>query len=238
MAAKVQTKLEKLTARVGIFCAESYFRGFQLDKLINEVLGVRSKAHNGFQWNEVILPLFDTCLCGGDYLEDVSEIGRDLRLAPGSHVPSSDTIGRAIKELATDNINYTAKSSGKSYAFNTNPKLNSLLLESAIRVGLLKRGQMVDVDFDSLNNDFMWKHLPCSYLKENTVFMILMAICKNFFTAMMRRLAGTFRGITPNGRLKRFIFHFVTVPGKWIRTARTWVLKLYTDRPYDKLVFT
>ena len=93
-------------------------------------------------------------------------------------------------------------------------------------------------DFDSLNNDFMWKHLPCSYLKENTVFMILMAICKNFFTAMMRRLAGTFRGITPNGRLKRFIFHFVTVPGKWIRTARTWVLKLYTDRPYDKLVYT
>ena len=68
--------------------------------------------------------------------------------------------------------------------------------------------------------------------------MILMAICKNFFTAMMRRLAGTFRGITPNGRLKRFIFHFVTVPGKWIRTARTWVLKLYTDRPYDKLVYT
>lgn len=60
------------------------------------------------------------CLCGGDYLEDVSEIGLDLRLAPGSHVPSSDTIGRAIKELTTDNINYTAKSSGKSYAFNTN----------------------------------------------------------------------------------------------------------------------
>ena len=60
MAAKVQTKLEKLTARAGIFCAESYFRGFQLDKLINEVLGVRSKAHNGFQWDEVILPLFDT----------------------------------------------------------------------------------------------------------------------------------------------------------------------------------
>ena len=430
MAAKVQTKIEKVTARAGIFCAESYFRGFQLDKLINEVLGVRSKVHNGFQWDEVILPLFDTCLCGGDYLEDVSEIGRDLRLAPGSHVPSSDTIGRAIKELATDNINYTAKSSGKSYAFNTNPKLNGLLLESAIRVGLLKRGQMVDVDFDhvftpcgkadakysykqaygyfpgvysidgviaymenrdgntpvkfqqaethkrafslfrqkglsvrqfradcgsyaedivqtvddnslffylraadsqslyaqiqritewkpaeinfqkcevasvmfsqfledrhyrlivqrtqveddpqmqdlfgrkyiyrciltndwerteqeiiilynqrgarerdfdSLNNDFMWKHLPCSYLKENTVFMILMAICKNFFTAMMRRLAGTFRGITPNGRLKRFIFHFVTVPGKWIRTARTWLLKLYTDRPYDKLVYT
>jgi hypothetical protein len=30
MAAKVQTKIEKVTARAGIFCAESYFRGFQL----------------------------------------------------------------------------------------------------------------------------------------------------------------------------------------------------------------
>ncbi len=140
MAAKVQTKIEKVTARAGIFCAESYFRGFQLDKLINEVLGVRSKVHNGFQWDEVILPLFDICLCGGDYLEDVSEIGRDLRLAPGSHVPTSDTIGRAIKELATDNISYTAKTSGKSYAFNTNPKLNGLLLASAIQMGHAEAG--------------------------------------------------------------------------------------------------
>ena len=359
MVAKVQTKIEKVSARAGIFCAESYFHGFQLDNLLNEVLGVRSKAHNGFQWSEVILPLFDTCLCVGDYLEDVNEIGNDLRLAPGAHVPSSDTIGRAIKELAVDDICYTAKCSGQSYAFNTNPKLNGLLMESAIRMGLLKKGQTVrqfradcgsyseevvkviddnclsfylraansqslyaqiqrgtrwtpaeinyqkcevssvmfsqfledrhyrlvvqrtkvedgegmedlfggkyvyrciltndwerteqdiitiynkrgarERDFDSLNNDFMWKHLPCSYLKENTAFMILMAMCKNFFTALMRKLSGIFHGITPNGRLKRFVFHFITVPGKWIRTARTWKLKLYTDRPYEKLVST
>ena len=43
MAAKVQTKLEKLTARAGIFCAESYFRGFQLDKLINRCLEFAAK---------------------------------------------------------------------------------------------------------------------------------------------------------------------------------------------------
>ena len=430
MAAKVQTKIEKVTARGGIFYTESSFRALQLGELIKNELGVRSTSHNGFQWEEVISTLFCTSLCGGDYLEDVNEIGKDLLLAPEAHVPSSDTIGRALKQLAVDDEVYTSEHSGKSYAFNTNPRLNSLLLESAVQMGLLKRGQMVDVDFDhvftpchkydakysykqdygyfpgvysiggvmayvenrdgntpvkfhqadtheraftlfrskgftvrqfradcgsysedivrvvddnsllfylraadsqslyaqiqritkwetveincqkcevasimftqfledchfrlvvqrteveddplmqdlfgqkyvyrciltndwertereiivlynlrgarerdfdSLNNDFMWKHLPCSFLKENTVFMIIMAMCKNFFTYLMSRLAGLFLGITPNGRLKRFVFHFITVPAKWIRTSRTWVLKLYSNRPYDRLVLT
>ena len=91
MVAKVQTKIEKVSARAGFFCAESNFYGFQMDNLLNEALEIRSKAHNGFQWSEVILPLFDTCLCGGGYLEDVNEIGKDLRLAPSAHVPSNDT---------------------------------------------------------------------------------------------------------------------------------------------------
>ena len=33
-------------------------------------------------------------------------------------------------------------------------------------------------DFDALNNDFGWGHLPCSFLNENTVFLLLMAMCK------------------------------------------------------------
>lgn len=32
-------------------------------------------------------------------------------------------------------------------------------------------------DFDRLNNDFGWKHLPCSFLNENTVYIILTAFC-------------------------------------------------------------
>ena len=37
MAAKVQTKIENVTARGGIFYAESSFRGLQLDKLIKNL---------------------------------------------------------------------------------------------------------------------------------------------------------------------------------------------------------
>ena len=39
-----------------------------------------------------------------------------------------------------------------------------------------KRGAR-ERDFDRLNNDFGWKHLPCSFLNENTVYIILTAFC-------------------------------------------------------------
>lgn len=105
---------------------------------------MRSKAHICFQWSEVILPLFDTCLCGGDYLEDVNEVGKDLRLASGAHFRAATPSGRVIKQLAVKDIGYTAEYPGQSNGINTNPKLNGLLMESAIRMGLLKRGHIVD----------------------------------------------------------------------------------------------
>lgn len=33
---------------------------------------------------------------------------------------------------------------------------------------------------DMMNNDFGWSHLPCSFLKENTVFLLLTAMAKTF----------------------------------------------------------
>ncbi len=92
-------------------------------------------------------------------------------------------------------------------------------------------------DFDRLNNDFGWKHLPCSFLEENTVYMILTAICMNFFSYITRRISSVFTAITPTSRVKKFVFHFAAVCAKWTRTARTWVLNLYTDRPYNLLEF-
>jgi hypothetical protein len=33
--------------------------------------------------------------------------------------------------------------------------------------------------FDEMNNDFLWKKMPFSFLNENTVFLIMTAICRN-----------------------------------------------------------
>ena len=90
--------------------------------------------------------------------------------------------------------------------------------------------------FDVMNNDFGWKHLPCSFMNENTVFLIIMAIAKNFYNYFVERVSCVFEDIMPTTRLKRFIFRFISVSGKWIYTGRQWVLKLFTDRPYELLI--
>jgi hypothetical protein len=91
--------------------------------------------------------------------------------------------------------------------------------------------------FDVMNNDFGWKQMPCSFMNENTSFMILMAMAKNFYNYFVEKVSKVFTNIKPTTRLKGFIFRFISVAGKWVFKARQWVLKLYTDRPYDRLVF-
>lgn len=92
-------------------------------------------------------------------------------------------------------------------------------------------------DFDRLNNDFGWKHLPCSFLKESTMYMILTAFCMNFFSYFIRAVSSVFTSLSPTSRIKKLVFHFTAVCAKWTRTARRWWLILYTDLPYDKLSF-
>ncbi|MBQ9655346.1 MAG: hypothetical protein IJV38_04925 [Prevotella sp.] len=40
-------------------------------------------------------------------------------------------------------------------------------------------------------------------------------------------------GIKATDRVKSFLFRFVAVPAKWIRTARQNVLNVYSGKPYD-----
>ena len=107
---KLQIKSDRITSFGGIFLVNRLFDHFSLGKVINDTLGLRSTAYNGYQWDEIVKSLFDIYLCGGDHIEDITSLMHCLSQAPGSHVPSSGTIGRGIKQLATDNITYTAKS--------------------------------------------------------------------------------------------------------------------------------
>ncbi len=394
---KLQIKSDRITSFGGIFLVNRLFDHFSLGKVINDTLGLRSTAYNGYQWDEIVKSLFDIYLCGGDHIEDITSLMHCLSQAPGSHVPSSGTIGRGIKQLATDNITYTAKSgqfldvdfdhqfiptekhdATYSYkkAFGYFPgvasvggvivhvenrddntpvkfcqaetlkrlfaslrkhelfiyrfradcgsyskeivetidahsnlfyrrasncesaytefaeldgwktieinyqkcevrsvKFNWFMEEKGYRL-VIQRTRIeheADIfgdtfsyvyrciltndwemsekviieyynqrgarerDFDALNNDFGWSHLPCSFLNENTVFLLLMAMCKNFHTAILYEIGKVFYNIKPKHRLKKFIYRFISIPAKWVRTARTHVLRLFTDRPYDRL---
>jgi hypothetical protein len=90
--------------------------------------------------------------------------------------------------------------------------------------------------FDEMNNDFLWKKMPFSFLHENTVFLVMMAICRNLYHFLIEFISRKLDFIRPNFRLKKFIFRFMVVPSKWIKQGRQYVLKLFTSKKYHLLL--
>lgn len=90
--------------------------------------------------------------------------------------------------------------------------------------------------FDVMNNDFGWAKMPCSFLSQNTAFMIMTAIYANFYSYLIGEYSKKIAWLKPHYRLKKFIFRFITVAGKWIKTGRDHVLKLYTEKDYSPLL--
>jgi len=88
---------------------------------------------------------------------------------------------------------------------------------------------------DVLNNDFGWNRMPFSFMGENTVFLMVMMICKNIYTWLITKFSKIYGGLQKNFRLKKFIFRFITVPVKWIKSGGKMILKIFSNKPYEVL---
>lgn len=84
--------------------------------------------------------------------------------------------------------------------------------------------------FDQMDNDFGWHYLPKGLLRENTVFMILTAIIRNFYELMLRKKELRAFGLQATTRMKAFINKVVAVVAKWTRGGRQMILTLYTEK--------
>ncbi len=82
---------------------------------------------------------------------------------------------------------------------------------------------------DDMNNGFGWARLPKSFMAENTVFLLLTALIRNFYKFLMDKLDTKAFGLKKTSRIKAFVFRFISVPAKWTRTARQFQLNIYTD---------
>ena len=320
--AKVQIKSEKITPFGGIFHVRELYSRY-VGPVIDKVLGFRCTSF-GYQYGEIVGSLSSVYFCGGDCVEDVtSHLMPHLSLHPTLRTCSSDTILRAISELATGNTTYTSDT-GKSYEFNPATKLNRLLVKALLSTCQLVAGASYDLDFDhqfietekydakmtykkftgyspgvavigdlivgienrdgnanvrfhqqdtlerifsnlesndihikrarmdcgscsreivefynlrggkerifdDMNNGFGWARLPKSFMAENTVFLLLTALIRNFYKFLMGRLDTKAFGLKKTSRIKAFVFKFISVPAKWIRTARHYLLNIYTD---------
>lgn len=89
-------------------------------------------------------------------------------------------------------------------------------------------------NFDVQNNDFGWKHPPFSFMNQNAAFLLVTAMCKNFYLYLVDKLTKRkFEGLSPVIRMKRFMYVFVIVPAKWVKNGRRWILNLYTSKQYE-----
>ena len=109
--AKVSIKSENMTPFGGVYFVNEAFNALSLGETINETLGKRCSTYNGYQWDEIVAALLDVYACGGDCVEDANRKECHLRDTPESRVPTSHTIGRAIKELACTDTEYESSSS-------------------------------------------------------------------------------------------------------------------------------
>ena len=91
-----------------------------------------------------------------------------------------------------------------------------------------KRGDSERV-FDIQNNDFNRDSMPHSFLEENTVYLIVMAVTHIIYKWILSIFAGVIFGITKTSRLKKFIFRFVATVAKFTRSGRKTIIHLATD---------
>jgi len=188
-----------------------YIRAQRCDELYRQLQEVE-------KWETVRIGLFDVEVCSIEYAPFGEEtkyryvVSREKNNTGQTNVFSNDDFTyRAI--LTTDN--------------------DSSTLEVIQYYNQRGAGEKI---FDEMNNDFGWKNLPFSFLQENTVYMVLMAMCRNFYLIILKKISQKVTFIKSNFRLKKFIFRFVVVPFKWIKRGGQKILKLFTQKPYHLLL--
>ena len=83
--------------------------------------------------------------------------------------------------------------------------------------------------FDVQNNDFNWKCMPHSFLQENTVYLIIMAVAHIVYKWLIKSISKHIEGLSPKARLKQLIFRFVNTVAKITRSGRRQIIALATS---------
>lgn len=135
--AKIQLKSDNINPFGGLFSILNIFNRGGLRSVIDRPLGRRGMTKASFSHGDVFASMFGNYLSGGDRIEDMMEIKPFWDDRDNIRVCSSDVILRTLRSLSEDSISYES-SQKKSYAFNVNEKMNSLLLKCLAATGQLK----------------------------------------------------------------------------------------------------
>lgn len=116
-------------------------------ELIKKHLGERaSNAEYGY--SDLFLSMCYTTFCGGDCAEDINYLSETFGVLKDFKVPSADTILAMQKELSTE-VQTLYSDNGNANEINYNDKLNALMVDMSIHLGVLSQGEReYTLDFD------------------------------------------------------------------------------------------
>lgn len=98
-----------------------------------------------------------------------------------------------------------------------------------------QRGCEGEHHFKELDYDFGWNRLPFDSFEMNTIYLYFTTVAYLLFNIFKHRYATKTTLVKAAMRLKNFILHFVTLPAKWIKTGRRYLLKIFTPKDYAPL---
>lgn len=212
----------------------------------------RARMDCGSFTKDVIKTVEDNCQRFYIRAQRCAELSKQIR-----EVEKWETVKVGLSEIEVRSIEYAPFGEEKTYRYVVSREKNHTGQTDAFfgdefvyRAIITDDGESTDREvieyynqrgacekiFDEMNNDFGWKNLPFSFLQENTVYMLLTAMCRNFYLIVLEKIAQKVDFVKTGFRLKKFIFRFMTVPYKWISRGRQKILKLFTEKPYHLLV--
>lgn len=127
-------------------------KGAGLPELIRSHFGERVKQAK-YGHEDVVIPWILSVLCGGIRIEQITNIAEKIKHIPGLKIPSHDSIGIWMKNLATKDgqVAHTTKKKNPTTTithFNKNIPANRLLVSGTKSIGGLKTGKGYTMDID------------------------------------------------------------------------------------------
>lgn len=147
MISKVTNSAKKVNPFGGLFFVINDLKNKGIANLIDSHLGKRVKQAK-YSYSDIILNWSYCNLCGAERLEDIEKLRDSLDMK----LPSHDALGTVIKSFATNTESIESINSvGKSifHEFNIHKQLNSLMISTAMKLGLLNKKKPYTLDYDN-----------------------------------------------------------------------------------------
>lgn len=150
---KTRRTNRRSTPHGGVIPILSKLREFGVPQVIRKCLGERKKQAK-YSYADMCMAWILTSMCGGKKLEHISKMKKKLSVLKRIKLPSHDTLGRVMKQLAEEvktDISITKKRIGKIVQtdYDDNIKMNRMLIQTSKRSKAIKEGPSYTMDIDA-----------------------------------------------------------------------------------------